>query len=102
LRLQELLHSTSISLSWQSKRSSNESLDSIDSPDGGYYICSQTLKKSIGQQWQLTCWAPLIAKWTILFLGLWQRTSPSFSTYICLIICSQSAEINWFQEKKPW
>jgi hypothetical protein len=55
LRLQELLRNTSISRRRQSKRSSNGSFGFRDSPEGEYYICSQTLKRSIGQQWQLTC-----------------------------------------------
>jgi hypothetical protein len=63
-------------------------LGSRDFPEGGYHIRSQTLKKSIGQQWQLTCWISSTAKRTILFSEMWHGTSSNFSTYISLAMCS--------------
>jgi hypothetical protein len=70
-------------------------------PEGGHDIRSRMFKMFIWQQYQLTGWVSSNAKWTILFLGLWQWTIPDFSIYLSLTICWQPAEMKWFQGKRP-
>jgi hypothetical protein len=69
-QLQELLCKASVSRSMQSKRFSSGSLGYGDSPEGACHICSQRLKRPIGERWQMTRWVSSIVKQIILFLGL--------------------------------
>jgi hypothetical protein len=93
LRLQKLLHNTSVNRDTGSKRSSSRSLGCGDSLEGGYYIRSQSGKRPIGERWQLTCRVSSIAKWIILFLELWQGTNLGFSVRMHLTIFSQRVEM---------